>query len=203
MFHIPFANLGTRTINLFVFVVFSLIFSVSAVSATDENSDEETRQEINEFQEDNSLNSLQNQVFLPITPAVNNSANSDSSQYCQIVVLNSGTLGASIEGNVLSSKLLNGRSGTAEITTTNSSYRLSVDTPFGFTSAPFGADSDTTMTTTFLGSGATNFSETPGNIEVQVERGSTLIETHLIAKRVNGTSFPPGHYSAELTVRCE
>ncbi|MEM9330851.1 MAG: hypothetical protein AAGA53_05965 [Pseudomonadota bacterium] len=122
---------------------------------------------------------------------------------CQIIIVSPGTINASIENTELSSKVYGGRAGVAQITTTNASYTLSIDQPLGFASMPVGGGDSVNMATFFSGNGATNFSETPGNVPTRLELGTTLIETHVIARRLSGDPFPVGNYSTQLNLRCE
>lgn len=122
--------------------------------------------------------------------------------YCQIVLGNEGVLREVPGLFELSSKSGGGRPGTAQVMTSNSSYRLSVDAPLGFHTAPKGGNDGVVMTATFNGHGASNFSETPGNIQHKLKRGTTSIEAHLVAHR-NGEPFPAGNYAAVITLRCE
>ncbi len=123
--------------------------------------------------------------------------------FCQIVLVNEGNLHEIPGTYKLSSKGGGGRPGVAQVTTSNSSYRVTVDQPLGFINAPFGGNSSVLMKASYSGSGSSNFSETPGDIEQKLKRGTTTIETNLVAERSDGTPFPAGRYTAELTLRCE
>jgi len=150
--------------------------------------------------EDNNNAQTQN----PLLPVPNTgTANASQNQSCTIVVTQPGTLGSGIENLQLSSKIFNGRPGIASVTTTNGSYRLTLDRPLGFTGSPAGGNSNITMTASFLGRGVTNFSEQPGNVGIRLKNGLTIVETHLTAGRNDGVPFQAGHYSAQLTLRCE
>ena len=137
-----------------------------------------------------------------INDAARNNGNGNG-HACVIVITESGQFGTNINGSVLSSKVANGRAGRAQIFASNGSYRLSIDPPLGFDIAPAGANPDYSMITSMMGSGATNFSETPGAMQVRLKRGSTNIEAHLAAKTTNGNPFIPGNYGSEITLRCE
>lgn len=137
---------------------------------------------------------------LPLAPVTG--SNNDQ-QSCEIVVISPGTIGSSIENKVLSSKLIGGRAGTANITAKNASFNLSVDNPFGFSTTPPGGNASVAMKASFIGHGTTNFSETPGSHSVEINEGLTVVQAHLTAERTDGNPFPAGYYSAELTLRCE
>ena len=159
-------------------------------------------------QQENSLGEeidISKQPVAPIklAPVGNGNNMGNGNQTCEIIVVSPGSIGASIENKVLSSKLMGGRAGTAHINATNSSYSLSVDNPVGFTAMPAGGSDGVIMTASFMGNGDTNFSETPGNYNVRIKRGLTIVQTHMTAERTNGIPFPAGYYSAEITLRCE
>lgn len=126
-----------------------------------------------------------------------------NNQLCQIVIVNPGILRPNIENYVLSSKEMGARAGTVQVSATNSSYSLSIDTPLGFTAMPTGGAKGVVMATSFSGSGATNFTETPGNNAIRLKPGTTLVEAHVSAKRSMKNPFPSGQYSTEITMRCE
>ena len=122
---------------------------------------------------------------------------------CQIFIVDPGRLGASIENTSLDSKLMNGRPGTVQVFARTGNYRLSIDPPLGFSASPVGGSTAVVMRATFSGQGKTNFSERDGNTAIRLRRGLTTIRTHLTASRTDGNPFPPGNYSAEVTMRCE
>lgn len=122
--------------------------------------------------------------------------------YCQIILGGEGVLREVPGLFELSSKSAGGRPGSAQVMTSNSSFRVNIDTPLGFHSAPRGGNSGVVMTASYTAHGASNFSETPGNIQHKLKKGITNIEAHLVAHR-NGDPFPAGNYSAVLTLRCE
>ena len=122
--------------------------------------------------------------------------------YCQIVLGNEGVLREVPGLFELSSKSAGGRPGSAQVMTSNASFRVSIDTPLGFHSAPRDGNNGVVMAASYSGHGASNFSETPGSIQHKLKKGLTNIEAHLVAHR-NGEPFPAGNYAAVLTLRCE
>ena len=122
--------------------------------------------------------------------------------YCQIVLGNEGVLREVPGLFELSSKSAGGRPGSAQVMTSNASFRVSIDTPLGFHSAPKDGNNGVVMAASYSGHGASNFSETPGSIQHKLKKGLTNIEAHLVAHR-NGEPFPAGNYAAVLTLRCE
>ncbi len=127
---------------------------------------------------------------------------SKNKHYCQVLLVNSGTIRAAVDNLTISSKEIGASAGKIQVITTNSSYRISIDNTAGFTSMPIGGSDSTNFKTFYSGFGATNFSETPGNVQIKVKKGVTDIETHFVAERFT-EPFPAGAYTANLSVRCE
>lgn len=122
--------------------------------------------------------------------------------YCEILVQSPGVLAASVDFLELSSRQAGGVPGSARVTTTNGSYRASIDVPTGFIAYPQDGATGVSYSTLFEGTGATVFPDTSGATPVKLKRGVTEIDTHFIATR-SGSTFPAGGYSAELVLRCE
>lgn len=123
--------------------------------------------------------------------------------FCQIILMNPGTITPSPDLMELSSKQTGGTAGRAEITTTNGSFSvISVDAPPTFQVAPTNGDTGVTFAASYLASGATLVTETSGTVQTQLGNGVTLLDVHLVASRV-GTPFPQGAYNAVTTVLCE
>lgn len=122
--------------------------------------------------------------------------------YCQIMVTQPGALSPSFAGNKLSSKLPGGHAGFANVTASRSSYKIVVDAPMVFTSMPNNGGDGVRFRATYSATGSTNFGRTRDGVARKIKRGHTRIKTHLVAKR-QGSSFPHGHYSAQITLRCE
>jgi hypothetical protein len=125
-----------------------------------------------------------------------------SRQSCQIFLLGGGAIRASLDNMELSSMVSGGQAAQAQIVATNSSYRISVDEPSGFSMAPAGGNDAAGFKSFYRGSGATDFSMTPGGIPVKMKKGTTSVEIDFLAAS-NGNGFPAGDYQAELTLRCE
>jgi hypothetical protein len=122
-------------------------------------------------------------------------------QFCQIELQGEGQVRPSLDNMVLSSRNAGGRSAQAQVTATNSSWRINIDPPAGFSNAPAGGG-NAAFATWFSGQGATNFSMTPGSEPMRVRRGRTQVTIDFEAQH-QGTGFPAGDYAAELTLRCE
>jgi hypothetical protein len=122
--------------------------------------------------------------------------------FCAIVVTQQGLLAPSPDNMELSSRQQGGRPGIAQVTATNSSYDLTIDPPGGFVISPTGGSADTTFTSTYSATGATNVADSPGQFALDIKRGVSQIEANFIATR-NNSPFPAGQYSAELVLRCE
>lgn len=121
---------------------------------------------------------------------------------CTIIVLNGGTIRPNIDNTALTSKVAGAYAGTAVVKTTRNRFRLQVQSPLGFTTMPSNGSDNVVFASTFLGHGATNFSERPGENSKRLKKGRTRIEAHFLAKKTNGL-FEAGHYSGVLTLRCE
>lgn len=122
--------------------------------------------------------------------------------YCQIMVTQPGALSPNFNGNKLSSKLPGGHAGFANITASRSSYKIAVDAPAAFTNMPNNGGDGVHFRAFYSATGSTNFGQTRDGIVRKIKRGHTRIKTHLVAKR-QGSSYPHGHYSAQITLRCE
>lgn len=122
--------------------------------------------------------------------------------YCQIMVTQPGALSPSFTGNKLSSKLPGGHPGFANVTATRSSYKVVVDAPMAFTTMPGNGGDGVRFRASYSATGDTNFGRTRDGVARKIKRGHTRIKTHLVAKR-QGSSFPHGQYSAQITLRCE
>ncbi|MFK5979013.1 MAG: hypothetical protein QM488_09030 [Rhizobiaceae bacterium] len=122
--------------------------------------------------------------------------------YCQIMVTQPGALSPSFTGNKLSSRLPGGHPGFANITATRSSYKIVVDAPMAFTNMPSNGGDGVRFHASYSATGNTNFGRTRDGVARKIKRGHTRIKTHLVAKR-QGSSFPHGQYSAQITLRCE
>lgn len=121
---------------------------------------------------------------------------------CLILIIEPGTLAPNPILSQLSSKASGGQPGSSLAYASTGQYEISIDATSAFISAPQGGDDGTTFVSTYSGSGATVFSEQPGNEEVKLKRGITSIKADLVVDRV-GSPFPAGDYQASLTLRCE
>ncbi len=113
-----------------------------------------------------------------------------------------GIMRQNVDVSVLSSQQAGGMAARATITATNGRYRTSVDAPSGFIEFPNGGNNNTEFSASFSSNGATNFLSVPAGVEQKVKRGTSNIEIHMEARRLNG-AFPSGRYTAEVTLRCE
>ena len=133
----------------------------------------------------------------------NGNSGNNSSHSCAIVITEDGSFGTSVDNSVLSSKLGTGRSGKAQVATTRGSYRVSIDTPLGFTNQPAGELPNYTMLASMSGNGATSFAERPGTNSMKLKKGLTNIEANLEVSTTNGQPFTAGNYSSQIILRCE
>jgi hypothetical protein len=132
----------------------------------------------------------------------NSNGNGNSNHFCAIVVTQPGQLKASPDNMTLSSQIMGGQSGSASIYATNGSFSVSIDPITGFSAQPPGGSANTTFSSAFSATGATNFAETPGQIPQKVKQGTTQIDADFLATRTTDP-FPAGNYSSELVLRCE
>lgn len=121
---------------------------------------------------------------------------------CTIIIGAPGSMAPSIARDQMSSQFSGGFPGSASVTATNSSYRLSYDTPAGFSVMPAGNGAPVTFTGSFSGNGATNFLDLPSSQDVRLKRGTTQVTLDLDAA-VTGSTFPAGDYRADTVLRCE
>lgn len=122
--------------------------------------------------------------------------------FCLIALQNPGVLGVNPDATEIGSRSFGGNPGTVVVSASNSGFEIVVDEPLGFSRAPKDAHGGLVMKTSYLGNGASSFSEKPGGIPQKIKKGDTTIDVHLSATR-NGMPFPAGDYSAEITIRCE
>ncbi|MFP1633221.1 hypothetical protein ACLB6G_15935 [Zhengella sp. ZM62] len=140
------------------------------------------------------LPSLLDEEFLPPAASRNHS--------CTIIIGAPGAMAPSIGRDRMSSKLIGGYPGRAQVLATNSSYRLSYDVPAGFALMPSGNSAAISFTGSFSGNGATDFLDFPASQEVRIKRGTTEVSLDLTAT-MNGSTFASGDYRAEAVLRCE
>lgn len=150
----------------------------------------------------NGANALKNLQNMFKAANANGNGNGNGNQFCAIVVTQGGQLRASPDNMTLSSQIMGGQAGTAEVVATNGAYSLSIDQNAGFSTQPAGGSANTTFSSTFSATGATNFADTPGQIPQKIKQGTTQVETNFIATRTNDP-FPAGNYTGELVLRCE
>ena len=140
------------------------------------------------------------QPVIGIAPVLK--SNAANKQFCQIVVLQNGSMAQNVGSTRLSSLINPARAGLADVTTSNGSYYLSMDRPTGFSIAPPGGNDDVEFSTQFTGQGKTNFGLSPGDSRVKLKTGLTSVELHLEARKLKG-AFKAGQYRATVILRCE
>lgn len=140
------------------------------------------------------------QPVLDIAPVLKSQAG--TKQFCQIVVLQNGSMAQNVGSTKLSSLINPARAGLADVTTSNGSYYLSMDRPTGFSIAPAGGNDDVEFSTQFTGHGKTNFGLSPGDSRMKLKIGLTSVEMHLEARKLKG-AFKAGQYRATVILRCE
>lgn len=139
------------------------------------------------------------------------------SEICIVEVINAGTLAPRLNFRRLSSKEAGGSAGMAIVTSrkfgagsgAGARFRVSLDEPTSFDSAPVGGNDNVVFRTRFSGtsiSNGRNFGERRGTRSVGLPRlGTTItqIDAHLIARKTGGNIFEAGDYSATAVLRCE
>ncbi len=129
-------------------------------------------------------------------------ANAMNKHFCQILVTQPGMIGVRYDSSAMGSTEAGGQPAYANVSVSNSSFRIALDGPYGFIQMPPNGDTGVTFSTGYSGTGATNFSETPGTIPVKLKKGDSRIAVNMSAKK-NSNAFPAGFYSAQVTLRCE
>ena len=118
---------------------------------------------------------------------------------CSISVTQTGTLVANVGQTVLSSSLIGGVAGTADVTATSNAFQVSIDAPT-WSSYPVNGNTATVLAATYSGTGATNIGAT--NAANPLQTGVTNVNVNLSATKTSG-SFPTGTYAAVVVLRCE
>lgn len=120
---------------------------------------------------------------------------------CLITVGSPGTIMPNAGFTVLGSKEAGGAQGTAAILTTGNAYKVSVDAPSAWSTAPTSA-SGTTFATEYDLSGANTASNVAGATQTTLAHGTTNVGVDLTASHPSG-SFEAGTYTATAVLRCE
>ncbi len=127
---------------------------------------------------------------------------------CALNVLNDGALGVSGDKFQLSSKLTGGNAGTVRVTS-HANYFMSAIAPTLWSTSPIDGNGNTSFQALFSGNnvsgGGRTFAERDGADDINTRGGGprvTDLTIHLVADSLSG-SFPPGNYTANVTVLCE
>ena len=120
---------------------------------------------------------------------------------CTVLAQSNGTLALNGGSTVLASTESGGVAGTAEITTNDTSFSVSIDTISAFTTGPADADTNTVFGTTYDAAGATAASGVSGATSTSLSAGVTNLSVDATATKTTGT-FSAGSYQLTATVRC-
>ena len=147
-------------------------------------------------------------------------------RFCQILLVQSGTIAPNVSRTVMSSLEAAGAVGKAQIrtsrVTSGSQFIISVEAPTSFTTAPSELSTGVNFGVNYTSSYQVfNFNDPHGNpntnplvtgalpqfspaIRLRFPRHATRLDmdVHLSATANTGT-FPPGDYASEVTIRCE
>ena len=123
---------------------------------------------------------------------------------CVINVSNAGVLGVSTDFSTLGSSQAGGTPGSATVQTTDSSFKISLDTPSAWTSAPASGNANVAFSSAYSSTGSTTASNVEGSTMTPLNAGSHNVTINLTAaKTVSGETFAPGSYQAQVVLRCE
>ncbi|MGI9350485.1 MAG: hypothetical protein ACR2O3_02880 [Rhizobiaceae bacterium] len=136
---------------------------------------------------------------------------------CEIQVLRDGTFGVSPNFRALNSQNFGGIGAEIQVTSRKRSqgaapgprFRITLEPPASFTTAPPGGDDNVAWRTRFSGvsvSNGVNFNTRNGLNARRLPRTGTsvtLVTGHLRARKPVGELFPTGNYVAIATFRCE
>ena len=120
---------------------------------------------------------------------------------CTLNVLTAGTLGVSLQQNILSSEQIGGIPATATITTNSASSVVSLINPADFATAPAGASADVTFGTNYILAGTTIAVEADGETQTALNLGLSTMTINASATKSSGT-LPTGDYTLTPTLRC-
>lgn len=120
---------------------------------------------------------------------------------CVVAVVSPGTLDASTDQTVLSSRVGSGQDGQATVTTNSTGSTIEVLAPTAFLVAPTGSDANTLFEAKYWLSGQTATADLDGTVATSLGLGLTNISVGGRATKSTGT-YTAGAYSMLTTVRC-
>ncbi|MCB1382300.1 MAG: hypothetical protein KDJ73_05100 [Notoacmeibacter sp.] len=120
---------------------------------------------------------------------------------CEIVLLQEGALAVSPDRMTMSSQLVGGVAGRAQINTTSPSFWAYYDLPTSFASQPATNTATPVFSGTWSGTGSTTFTNLAAGVGKKLPTGTVTITIDLSA--VAATAYAAGDYRAEATIRCE
>ena len=120
---------------------------------------------------------------------------------CEIILLQEGTLAVSADRKTMSSQLVGGVAGRAQINTTSPSFWAYYDLPTSFASQPAANTATPVFSGTWSGTGVSTFTNLAAGTGKKLAKGTTTTTINLSAAAA--TAYAPGDYRATATIRCE
>ena len=120
---------------------------------------------------------------------------------CIVVVGTPGVLDLATNGTELTTKTGLGMPAVVAVTTTGTTYQVSVANATSFALAPSGGNAGTTFDTSWSSSGASIYASVAAGVSRSLSLGITSLSINLTAR--HPTPFPAGIYNAQTVVTCE
>lgn len=120
---------------------------------------------------------------------------------CTVVAAGDGTLGVDALNTILASTEAGGAQGSATVTTTASTFQVTVAAPTAFDVAPSGGGTNVTFASQYDATGATTASGVNAGTQTNLATGVTTVGVDASATKTSG-NFPAGSYTMTTTVSC-
>lgn len=121
---------------------------------------------------------------------------------CTLTLSSAGAMTATATGDEISSSAPGGSPARALLLTTSNRYRMVIDQPTGFATAPAQSTPDN-MRVEYSSTGITLSTRVNGTIPLDLGLGLTTVEVNVAASRSNNAVFPAGVYRSDVVMRCE
>lgn len=121
---------------------------------------------------------------------------------CTVTLSSPGTMTPTPTGDEVSSTAPGGSPARALLLTTSARYRMVIDPPSGFATAPGGATPDS-MSIGYRSTGVTVAATTSGLAPLDLGLGLSTVDVDITARKAAGAVFPAGTYRSDLVLRCE
>lgn len=143
---------------------------------------------------------------LAVNAGINFGGTISQNAFCRIFVRRSGIMVASPDNLQLSSTLVGGRSGVADVWSIPA-YDVTAETvPYFASTAPSGGNTGVSMAVEFSGSSiwnGINFPPQDGSTPVTLNSGFSITRMFVDLTASRPTPFPAGNYGTIVTLRCE